>query len=175
MEPVPGVPVIGTTGLVERDSMSGGAVVVAIGENPIRRKLASRWNVVFGIVTAPSAVLGIGVKIGPGSMILPSATINIDTIIGRHAILNTSCSVDHDCIIGDYAHVAPGCHLGGDVRVGEGTFLGIGVSVVPGILIGRWAVIGAGSVVTKNIPDNCTAVGVPAKIIKNREDGWHLV
>jgi UDP-perosamine 4-acetyltransferase len=60
------------------------------------------------------------------------------------------------------------------VVVGEGTFLGLGSGVIPGIRIGRWSVIGAGAVVTKDIPDNCTAVGVPAKVIKTRGEGWHL-
>ncbi|MGZ9197173.1 MAG: DapH/DapD/GlmU-related protein, partial [Candidatus Deferrimicrobiaceae bacterium] len=83
-------------------------------------------------------------------------------------------SVDHDCAIGDFVHICPGAHLGGAVVVEEGTFLGVGSSVVPGIRIGRWSVIGAGAVVTKDIPDNCTAVGVPARVIKTREEGWHL-
>ena len=78
------------------------------------------------------------------------------------------------CRIGDYAHLAPGCTLGGDVTLGEVAFLGIGARVIPGIRIGRWSVIGAGSVVTKDIPDNCTAVGVPAKVIKTRGEVWHL-
>jgi sugar O-acyltransferase (sialic acid O-acetyltransferase NeuD family) len=108
-------------------------------------------------------------------MILPSATVNIDSVVGNHVILNTSSSVDHDCRIGDYAHIAPGCHLGGGIIVGEGTFLGVGTSVVPGVRIGRWSVIGAGAVVTKDLQDNCTAVGVPARVIKTREEGWHLL
>jgi UDP-perosamine 4-acetyltransferase len=65
--------------------------------------------------------------------------------------------------------------LGGNVVVGEGAFLGVGTMVIPGIRIGRWSVVGAGAVVTKDLPDDCTAVGVPARVIKTREDGWHLV
>jgi len=37
---------------------------------------------------------------------------------------------------------------------------------MPGVTIGKGAVIGAGSVVTKDIPDYCVAVGVPAKVIR---------
>jgi len=58
--------------------------------------------------------------------------------------------------------------------VGEGTFIGLGSSVIPGIRIGRWSVIGAGAAVTEDLPDNCTAVGVPARVIKTHEEGWHL-
>lgn len=174
LEIVQGVPVVGGSSSMLADWRKGRKVIVAIGENRLRRRLSSLWEVEFGVASAPSVVLGSGVKIGAGTMLLPSATVNIDTFIGSHAILNTSCSVDHDCRIGDYAHLAPGCALGGAVTVGEGAFLGVGVKVIPGIRIGRWSVVGAGAVVTKDLPDNCTAVGVPAKVIRTREEGWHL-
>jgi len=174
-EPVPGVKVLGNTkDLPDGLEIGRGMVILAIGENRVRCRLSCRLIGPYGIACAPSAVLGRGVRIGKGSMILPSATVNTDTVIGEHVILNTSCSVDHDCNIGDFVHIAPGTHLGGGVTVGEGTFLGLGSSVIPGIRIGRWSIIGAGAVVTKDIPDNCTAVGVPARVIKTRKEGWHL-
>jgi sugar O-acyltransferase (sialic acid O-acetyltransferase NeuD family) len=175
-EPIPGVKVLGDTkDLSEGLEKGKGVVILAVGENSDRCRLSRRLSVSYGVACAPSAVLGRGVRIGKGSMILPSATVNIDTVIGEHVILNTACSIDHDCTIGDFVHIAPGAHLGGGVVVGEGTFLGLGSSVIPGILIGRWSIIGAGAVVTKDIPDNCTAVGIPAKVIKTREEGWNLL
>ena len=174
-EPIPGVHVKGDTIELAAELEKGkGVVILAVGENRMRHRLSHRLFVPYGVACAPSAVLGRGVRVGKGSMILPSATVNIDTVIGEHVILNTSSSVDHDCTIGDFVHIAPGAHLGGGVVVGEGTFLGLGSSLIAGIRIGRWSVIGAGAVITKDIPDNCTAVGVPAKVIKIREEGWHL-
>lgn len=173
-EVLAGIRVLGNLDDAERDIGIADLCVIAIGENRVRRKLDGCPGVTYGKVISTSAVIGGGVEICEGTMILPSATINVDSRIGRQVILNTSCSVDHDCVIGDYAHLAPGCALGGNVMVGEGSFLGVGVRVIPGVRIGRWSVIGAGAVVTKDLPDNCTAVGVPAKIIKTREEGWHL-
>ncbi len=173
-EPIAGAKVVGPTDRIVQDYKLGDAVIVAIGDNRTRRNVALRLGADYGVAVAPSVIIGSRVNIGPGSMVLPSATINIGSIIGRHVILNTSCSIDHDCRIEDFVHIAPGTHLGGNVNVGEGTFLGIGSSVVPGVRIGRWSVVGAGAVVTKDIPDNCTAVGVPARVIKTREEGWHL-
>jgi sugar O-acyltransferase (sialic acid O-acetyltransferase NeuD family) len=169
-EPVSGIAVAGPIDLALSRPRVGVLAVVAIGDNGARRRIARRWTGDFGVVAAPSAVVGRGVRIGPGSMILQSATVNIDAEIGSHVILNTACSVDHDCRIGDFVHVAPGCHLGGSVSVGEGAFLGIGARVLPGVRIGRRAVVGAGSVVTKDLPGGCTAVGVPARVIKMREE-----
>lgn len=52
------------------------------------------------------------------------------------------------------------------VTIGSGCWLGGGVIVLPGIKIGVGSVVGAGSVVTKDIPDNCLAVGNPCKVIR---------
>ncbi|HFI1792856.1 TPA: DapH/DapD/GlmU-related protein, partial [Escherichia coli] len=52
--------------------------------------------------------------------------------------------------------------------IGNDVWLGTGVTVLRGVRIGDGAIIGANAVVTKNIPDYCIAVGVPAKVIKRR-------
>jgi len=52
------------------------------------------------------------------------------------------------------------------VIVKKGARIGINVVILPGVTIGENSVIGAGSVVTKNIPPNCLAVGVPAKPVR---------
>lgn len=54
----------------------------------------------------------------------------------------------------------------GKVEIKDGAHIGIGAIVMPGVTIGEGAVIGAGSVVTKDIPPYCVAVGTPAKVIK---------
>lgn len=58
----------------------------------------------------------------------------------------------------------------GPVAIGEGTWLGENVSVLS-CRIGRNCVIGANSVVTRDIPDFCVAVGAPARIIKRFDEG----
>ena len=52
------------------------------------------------------------------------------------------------------------------VKICENVWLGENVSVLPGTVIGKNSIIGANSVVSKNIPENCIAVGNPAKVIK---------
>ena len=53
------------------------------------------------------------------------------------------------------------------IRIGEGCWLGAGVIVLPGVTIGRGSVIGAGSVVTKDIPENVVALGVPCRVVRS--------
>lgn len=52
------------------------------------------------------------------------------------------------------------------VFISNNVWIGESVSILPGITIGENSIIGANSVVTKDIPDNCIAVGIPAKVIK---------
>ncbi len=56
------------------------------------------------------------------------------------------------------------------IRVGSNVFIGTHSVVLPGVTIGDNVIIGAGSVVTKSIPDNCVAAGVPAKVIKTLDE-----
>lgn len=53
-----------------------------------------------------------------------------------------------------------------DTRIGEDSIIGVRSIILPGLTIGSQVVIGGGSVVTKDLPDNCIAVGNPAKIIR---------
>ena len=72
----------------------------------------------------------------------------------------------------DLANYRPGMYAmhcpfkEGKVIVKDGAHLGIGCIIMPGVTIGEGAVIGAGSVVTKDIPPYCVAVGAPAKVIR---------
>lgn len=52
------------------------------------------------------------------------------------------------------------------IRIGDNCWFGANVTVLPGVRIGNGCVIAAGSVVTKDLPDNCMAAGVPATVKK---------
>lgn len=58
----------------------------------------------------------------------------------------------------------------GRIVIGDNSNIGWNVIILPGVTIGKNCVIGAGAVVTKDIPDNSIAVGVPAKVIESIED-----
>ncbi len=57
-------------------------------------------------------------------------------------------------------------NIASPVKIGNNVWIGSHVIILPGVTIGNNCVIGAGSVVNKSIPDNSTAVGVPAKVVK---------
>lgn len=145
---------------------------VAIGNNPTRhswqQKLLKNGCKVATLIH-PSACIAQDVVIGHGTLILAGSIINIQTEIGQGCIINTGATVDHDCDIGEFSHIAPGVNLAGAVRLGIGVFMGIGSTVIPCLTVGDKSTVGAGSTVLENIPDNVTAVGTPAKVIKHND------
>jgi sugar O-acyltransferase (sialic acid O-acetyltransferase NeuD family) len=141
-------------------------VIIAIGNNIVREKLAAEISRNFGTAIHPSATLSSRCQVGAGTVVMAGAAVNSSANIGTHVILNTNCVIDHDCVIGNYAHVSPNAALAGNVTVGQGTHIGIGACVIQGIKIGNWVTIGAGAVVINDVPDHAVVVGNPAKIIK---------
>lgn len=59
------------------------------------------------------------------------------------------------------------------VTIGDNCWLGAGVTILDGVTVGRGCVIAAGSIVSRSIPENSIAAGIPAKIIKNRITDQH--
>lgn len=103
-----------------------------------------------------------------GTCVMPGAIINAGADVGENCIINTGSIVEHDCKIGSNCHISPNACVGGNVKIGDSSHIGIGSTVIQSINIGQNVTIGAGAVVISDIPDNCTAVGIPAKIIKSR-------
>ena len=143
-------------------------LLISIGNNEIRKKIAQQFQTKFGIAIHTSTIVSSSASIGAGTVVMQGAIIQADVRIGEHVIINTRASIDHDCEIANFAHISPGAVLSGNVIVGEGTHLGAGVVVIPGVRIGKWSKIGAGAVVISDIPDGVTAVGNPARIIKSQ-------
>ncbi len=145
-------------------------VVVAIGNNEIRQqKIQLLQQNSFNLITLihPTAVISQYSKIAPGTVIFAGAVINAFVKVGVGCIINTAAVIEHDSVIDDFTHICPNVALAGGVAVGSKSWVGIGTRVKQLITIGDNCLIGAGSTVIKNIPDNVTAFGSPAVVIKS--------
>lgn len=64
----------------------------------------------------------------------------------------------------------PDLELTAPITVGNDVYIGMRTMILPGVKIGNRCIIGAGSIVTKDIPDNSVAVGVPARVMENVDE-----
>ena len=148
-------------------------VIIAIGNNVIRLEKIAHFmkeSIPLATVIHPSAVVSRYAVVAQGSVVFANAVINPDSHIGLGAIINTGATVDHDCILGDAVHVSPGANLAGGVCVGDLSWIGIGSAVKQRVKIGNKVIVGAGAVVVNDIPDDCTVVGIPAKILSSKSE-----
>jgi len=106
-----------------------------------------------------------GVAIAPFVQIWASGgvTIGKNSLIASHVAITSSTH--------DYS-VTPirSKRIDKPVNIGSDVWIGSGAIILPGISIGDGAVIGAGAVVTKNVAEREIVAGVPAKVIKHREE-----
>lgn len=150
------------------------AIALAFGDPATKQKIRQdivNTNVSYPSLIHPSVIKGADafVKIGDGCIICAGVLMTVNITIQDFVILNIGCTVGHDVKIGAYASFMPSVNISGEVEVGKGVYCGTGVKIINQLEIGEWTKVGAGAVVTKSLPANCTAVGVPAKPIKFHE------
>ena len=159
-----GVPVLGKT--AEYEAYLSHPFVIAIGSNPVRRRIAERMTVRWGTVVHPSAVVSPHAILGAGTVVMPGAVVNAGAVVGNHCIINSGAVVEHDNTLADFVHISPNAALGGTVTVGAESHIGIGACVRNNVNICGGCTIGAGAAVVKNITEPGVYAGVPARKIK---------
>jgi sugar O-acyltransferase (sialic acid O-acetyltransferase NeuD family) len=173
---VAGLPVAG--GIEWLAANPGVHVVVAVGASAPRRQVTERIRNQcanpFAVLIHPRAWIGENVQVGAGSVICAGALLTTDITIGEHVHVNIGSSISHDTVLGDFVTLNAGVRLAGNVHLHEGAEAGTGSIVIPRCAVGRWSILGAGAVVTGPVLENCTVAGVPARVIKERPEGWHL-
>jgi UDP-2-acetamido-3-amino-2,3-dideoxy-glucuronate N-acetyltransferase len=122
-----------------------------------------------------------GCKIGKNTKIDSYVYIEEGVTIGNNCKIRPFVFIPTGVVIEDNVFIAPNVTFTNDkhprahgewtqlsTRVLKNASIGAGSTIGPGVRIGENALIGAGSVVTRNIPNNAIAVGVPARVVGSR-------
>ncbi len=137
---------------------------------------------------APAIRMGDNVIVSKGCVIQAKTgplTIGPNCDIGAHTVISSisgitlapSVLIAGNCYIGGARYhleelnipiMDQGIYSRGPVSIGEGSWIGASATILDGVSIGKGCVVGAGSLVTADIPDYGVAVGVPAKVIRSR-------
>ncbi|MCB0977317.1 MAG: NeuD/PglB/VioB family sugar acetyltransferase [Acidimicrobiales bacterium] len=147
----------------------GAHYVVGVAGAAGRRALVARAEAA-GLRAAslrhPSVVSGSSNIVGEGLIAFPLASYTTNITFGRHVHLSRCSTVGHDCVFGDFVTVLPGANVSGDVRLGDDVWVGTGATILQGVSVGSGTTVGAGAVVTRDLPPDVVAFGVPAKPVR---------
>jgi sugar O-acyltransferase (sialic acid O-acetyltransferase NeuD family) len=146
------------------------SLVISIGDPKIKSAIVEKiktTKVDYPVIVHPNTSISNDyVEIGKGSIICEGSIVTCNIKMGDFVILNLMCTVGHDTIIDNYCAFMPSVNISGEVHIKNGVYVGTGVKIINLLEIGEKTIVGAGAVVSKSLPPNCTAVGIPAKPIK---------
>lgn len=144
-------------------------LIIAVAIPKIKKNIAESIHnpyVGFPVLIHPSAIMGESRFnfIRGGTIICAGTIITVNVEIGCHVILNLGCTVGHDTKIGDYSSFMPSVNISGEVLIENCVYVGTGAKIINRLTVGEFCDIGAGAVITKSIPPNYLAVGMPARM-----------
>lgn len=142
-------------------------VAICAGDPKLRKRIAEKLGQ-NPRLRFPNLILGDtricqDLQLGQGCILSMDSRISTNVRLGDFVFLNTGAKICHDGRVGDYTTLSPDVTLAGQVTVGAGCSLGMGTRVVQGVTIGANVITGAGSVLIRDVEDNCTVAGVPAR------------
>ncbi len=151
------------------------AVALGIGNPQSRLSIANTLsnsfdNIEFPSIVHPNVIYDASTcLIEKGVIVCASTILTVNVKLEKFSMLNLACTIGHEAIIGPGSVLNPTVNISGGVKIGRSVLVGTGAQVLQYLSIGDNSTVGAGACVTKDLPNNVVAVGIPAKIINHNE------
>ena len=126
----------------------------------------------------PGAIIRDKVSIGENAVIMMGAVINIGAEIGENTIIDMNAVVGARGTIGKNVHIGAGSVIAGvleppsktPVIIEDNVMIGANAVILEGVRVGEGAVVAAGAVVTQDVAPNTVVAGMPARVIKEKDE-----
>ena len=161
--------ILGDFGWLQANRQSLDALAIGIGTPATRLRLAAELrhllpDIEWPAIIHPTAIIDLdSARIAEGCYIGAGVTATVNITLEPFALCNFGCTLGHEARIGAGSVVNPGANISGGVVIGTGVLVGTGAQILQYLHIGTGATVGAGAVVTGNVPEGLTVLGVPAR------------
>lgn len=150
--------------VIENDRRNSGVPMLDIKDIPARIE--------------PGAIIREKVSIGKNAVIMMGAVINIGAVVGEGTMIDMGAVLGGRATVGARCHIGAGAVLAGVIEpasatpviIEDGVLVGANAVVVEGVHVGKNAVVAAGAVVLEDVPENAVVAGMPARIIKMKDE-----
>ena len=126
----------------------------------------------------PCAIIREQVEIGENAVIMMGAILNIGAVVGKGTMIDMGAVLGGRATVGERCHIGAGAVLAGVIEpasaqpviIEDDVLIGANAVVIEGVRVGKGSVVAAGSIVIQDVPAGVVVAGVPARVVKQKDE-----